>query len=231
MSSRVDRATLPTTCLPPVTSEDPLKSAPTRFVGGALAFVAILAMFAPLRADGQPSRDTRFDLGVPVYWGTSVDGTDLACDPASATRRCTFVQNSVFMSSDHLRAARDGRLTRVRVASARPVTARVVLVRTRRSGGDWQVRVVRRGPNIQITGQAQGWTPDDIVRPQTIPLSLRVRKGEQLALQAPGTSALSCGSDLQGDDTLVVGSLRPSAFVTAGDAYNCQLLLFAVATG
>jgi hypothetical protein len=126
-----------------------------------------------------------------------------------------------------VRAPMSGVIRRVRIRAGTPGALRVTLVRVRnldKPGGEGEAQAVSRGALLRVQAERPS-------RPiESFPVSLKVHRGDYLALQGTSISAMRC----QGGDTeqlLYFPPLKPfGEWGSAGGFDDCTLLVQATVT-
>jgi len=184
---------------------------PRMAVLAAILAALMLVAVSPLASAGVVRFGARLDSQ------TQPDGGTQRCPNTSQT--CTWVQVEAYQRAEGLKAPKDGTIKRIRViagnngGSFRPVLARI------RNGGDL-AKVVRRGPLLSYVGQPDMDPPFQV---QTFNVTMTVRRGDVLGIQALRTSLLRCsGANLpQFQPALPVGC----GFRAPTDDTGCYLLI------
>lgn len=169
---------------------------------------AIAATAVALAAIGLPATAQAGDYGKEKFGAkltTSVQPSNSMpahpCDAMDAAAMCTFVMNEAYGRPGAEKAAKSGKLKKVRVTSGGAGTFRLQLVKARYKDGAWQAKVKKDGPMIEVQGQGQDNWDTDAYNVETFKVNMKIRKGWRLAMQAQSTSAVRCSSG--GDNTLV----------------------------
>lgn len=158
----------------------------------------------------------------PVRFGAKLNG-EVQPHPAQScpdsSTSCTWIQAEAYQRADGLKAPKDGTIRRIRIiagnqaGSFRPVLARI------RNGGD-RAKVVRRGPLLSYAKQPDQDPPYVVT---VFNVTMTVRKGDVLGIEAKRTSLLNCSGAFlpQFQPRLPVGG----GFRNATSDTGCYLLI------
>jgi hypothetical protein len=136
---------------------------------------------------------------------------------------CTWVAITAFENGSHFTAPRTGTVKHVKLVSCVKGKFRLQLAKADPSAR--KARIVTNGPEITYAGQSPCGGPDgDHYVVQSFRVSLRVAKGDYIAIKAASTGTLSCsggaGFLLYGPPLPVGGPLKKSQ-----SGASCDLLV------
>lgn len=201
----------------------------THLSGLAAAVACVATMVAPAAG-----------MAAPVKFGAKLDPTvqpsnslpGLPCIPELRLWSCSMVQNEAYGRPDggHI-APKTGTIKRIRLIAGGPGETRIYTAKVRRKTllTTKEARIFQRGPKIVYQGQSEENWESGSYRVESFPVDIRIKKGEQLAVHAPGKSPMvRCSSG--GDNTLIYSrEFRPKhPFNEAEGSDGCWLLLEAI---
>lgn len=179
-------------------------------------------------------------MAAPVKFGAKLDPTvqpsnslpGLPCIPEVRFFSCSMVQNEAYGRPDggHI-APKTGTIKRIRLIAGGPGETRIYTAKVRRKTllTTKEARIFQRGPKIVYQGQSEENWESGSYRVESFPVDIKIKKGEQLAVHAPGRSPMvRCSSG--GDNTLIYSrEFSPKhPFNGAEGSDGCWLLLEAV---
>jgi hypothetical protein len=141
--------------------------------------------------------------------------------PHGAT--CTWVAISAFENGSHFTAPRTGTVKHVKLVSCKAGKFRLQLANANPSAR--KAKIVVNGPEISYAGQSPcGGINGDHFIVQTFKVSLKVAKGDYIAIKARSTGTLSCSG---GDGFLLYGPPLPvgGPFKKSHSGASCDLLV------
>lgn len=195
-----------------------------------LGLVAALAAFAALMvtpATGLAASPVKFGskLNPTVQPSNSSPGLDCGAPGA-----CTMVQQEAYGRPDggHI-APKSGRIRVIRVIAGEAGSFRPQIVKVNQTpAGDYRAKVYRTGRVLDYEGQDEANWETDSYKVEKFKVNIPIKKGQQLALRATGSSMIRCSSG--GSNTLLFSpALRKrSPFQSASDSDGCWALMEAV---
>jgi hypothetical protein len=141
--------------------------------------------------------------------------------PHGAT--CTWVAISAFENGSNFTAPRTGTIKHVKLVSCKAGKFRLQIAQANPSTR--KAKIVTNGPEITYGGQSPcGGVSGDHYIVQTFKVSLKVAKGEYVAIKARSTGTLSCSG---GDGFLLYGPPLPvgGPFKKSHSGASCDLLV------
>lgn len=192
----------------------------------AAASATLVLMIAPAQGHAIFKFGSKLDPTVQP----SNASTAHPCDDSNPSAVCNWVMNEAYGRPDggH-KAPRRGVIRRIRVIAGEAGSFRLQIARVIEvAPGDFQSRIVRRGPVISYQGDPDGGV-DDVYPVEAFRVRVKVRKGDVLAIKTAATSALRCSSG--GPNTLLYTPPLPlrGPFETPTSDDGCWELLEAVA--
>jgi hypothetical protein len=199
----------------------------------ALAVVASAALLVPVGASAKNMTFGSSLVNEPANTGNQRNCL-MAETPSPCTRVGFYVGNSGITKSPVT-----GKVVRFRVRSAAPGQMTFKLVRVRKvdlNAGTGQARAVATGPTVnvqgpQLDGNGDFVNPDNPYPIQTFKASVKVNKGDVLAIDSTTTDALYCANGDPGQ-LLFQPVLKPSkkfrSTTNLDDSNDCSLLVQAV---
>jgi len=136
---------------------------------------------------------------------------------------CTWVAISAFENGSHFTAPRTGTVKHVKLVSCKAGKFRLQLAKANRSAH--KARIVVNGPEITYKGQNPcGGASGDHFVVQAFKVSLKVTKGEFIAIKARSTGTLSCSG---GDGFLLYAPPLPvgGPLKKSHSGASCDLLV------
>jgi hypothetical protein len=177
----------------------------------------------------------------PVKFGAKLDPTvqpsnslpGLFCLPEVLRyHACAMVQNEAYGRPDggHI-APKTGTIKRIRLIAGGPGTIRIETAKVKQKTlfTTKEAKLVHKGPKLAYQGQSEANWESGSYRVESFPVSMPIRKGEQLAIHASATTSLvRCSSG--GDNTLIYPlTYRPKhPFNAAQGSDGCWLLVEAI---
>ena len=210
-------------------------SGSTRRIGRSrLSLIAIaVAAGALLAVPAQGQALFRFGSALdPTVQPSNSGGPDgHECDQPNPENVCTWIMNEAYGRPDGgERAPRRGVIRKIRLIAGGPGHFRLQIARAHElANGDFEGKVVRKGPVINYLGQTNDPDPnDDNYVLESFPVRVKIFKGERLAIKTANTSALRCSSG--GPNTLLFEPplLAGGGFKASTDDEGCWLLMEAV---
>ena len=136
---------------------------------------------------------------------------------------CTWVAITAFENGSHFTAPRTGTVRHVKLVSC--VKGKFRLQLAKADPGARKARIVTNGPEISYAGQSPCGGPNgDHYVVQSFRVSLRVAKGDYVAIKAASTGTLSCSG---GDGFLLYGPPLPvgGPLKQSHSGASCDLLV------
>jgi len=136
---------------------------------------------------------------------------------------CTWVAITAFENGSHFTAPRTGTVRHVKLVSC--VKGKFRLQLAKADPGARKARIVTNGPEISYAGQSPCGGPNgDHYVVQSFRVSLRVAKGDYVAIKAASTGTLSCSG---GDGFLLYGPPLPvgGPLKKSHSGASCDLLV------
>lgn len=196
----------------------------------ALAITAV-AMIVP--AAGMASAPVKFGakLNPTVQPSNSLPG--IGCGYASPGAACTMVQNEAYGRPDGGEfAPKTGTIKRIRIIAGGPGSFRPQIATVKHTTstilGDTKAQVTYSGPKLSYTGQTEANYEDDSYKVESFPVSIPVKKGQQLALRGNISSMIRCSSGGHNTLTFAPALLPGGPPKGATDANGCWILMEAV---
>ncbi|HEV7399785.1 MAG TPA: hypothetical protein VGN84_05895 [Solirubrobacterales bacterium] len=198
---------------------------------GLVAALASLAL-AVAPAASIASAPVKFGamLNPTVQPSNSLPG--LTCNgPETPLVGCTMILNEAYGRPDGGELApKTGTIKKIRLIAGGPGSFRLQVAKVNRATvfGTNEARAVHYGPQIHYEGQTEANFEDDSYRVESFPVSIPVKKGQQLALRGQITSMIRCSSG--GDHTLIYTPplYLGGPFTQATNTDGCWLLMEAV---
>jgi hypothetical protein len=176
----------------------------------------------------------------PVKFGSKLDPTiqpsnslpGLKCtEPEALGTPCTMVQEEAYGRPETGQLApKTGTIKRIRLIAGGPGSFKLQIAKVKRSTlfGTNEAKVVHTGPRISYTGQTEANFENDSYKVESFPVSVPVKKGQQLALRGNITSMVRCSSG--GPNTLLYTPplLAGAPFRPATGTDGCWILIEAV---
>lgn len=202
----------------------------TRRTGLVTVLTSLALAVAP--AAGMASAPVKFGsmLNPTVQPSNSLPG--LTCNgPETPLVGCTMILNEAYGRPDGGELApKTGTIKKIRLIAGGPGSFRLQVAKVNRATvfGTNEARAVHYGPQIHYQGQTEANFEDDSYRVESFPVSIPVKKGQQLALRGQITSMIRCSSG--GDHTLIYTPplYLGGPFTQATNTDGCWLLMEAV---
>ncbi|HEX8754326.1 MAG TPA: hypothetical protein VF731_13015 [Solirubrobacterales bacterium] len=210
------------------------KTRPARRLTRRLGLFAALAALAALMvAPASSLAAVRFGslLNPTVQPSNSLPGLGCEANQEVPSSTCTMVQEEAYGRPDGGELApKTGTIKRIRLIAGGPGSFQLQIAKVKRSTlfGTNEAKVVRNGPRISYTGQTEANEEEGRYNVESFPVSVPVKKGQQLALQGNITSMIRCSSG--GDNTLIYTPplSAGSSFRPATNTDGCWILMEAV---
>ncbi len=158
-------------------------------ISGLLALLMLVSI-APLSV----SASTPVRFGAKLTHSTQPTGKE-SCDDYAGVHNnatCTWVAVEAFENGGHERAPKDGTIGKVRLISCQGGSFVVQVARARQS--QHKAKVVRNGPKLTYVQDTQpggcGGINGDNYKIQSFSVSLKVSKGDYIAVKAPAIGFL-----------------------------------------
>jgi hypothetical protein len=172
-----------------------------------------------------------------TWFGSSLNhdpanaGNTCADNGVSGPALCTHVGSYYPGTSGRAQAPVDGTITAFRVDAEGPATITFRLVTVRNLAANeqsGQAKVVVQGPTVQVHGPTQTQSDNGIYPIETFHVKLKVKKGEELAIDTTSNTAEYCSDGTPGqllfDPQLNLGQ----GFRSSNGVDNCLMLVQAV---
>jgi hypothetical protein len=174
-------------------------------------------------------------LASTTWFGSSLDHSPAnagsSCDQQNIDApapNCTHVGSFYPGFSGRAKSPTNGTIVAVKVNAAGPMSLRFQLVQVRNLNSNetqGQAKVIKNGPKINIAGATLDSNGDDV--PQTFPVNIKVKKGQELAITTNNNQAEYCSDGTPGQLTYFSPTLG-STFRTNSGVDDCLLLVQAV---
>jgi hypothetical protein len=160
------------------------------------------------------------------YFGSSLDhspanaGSTCAQDGVSGGSLCTHVGSYYPGFSGHARASVNGTITAIKLRAQAPGTLQVLIVAVRdvSSTHMWgQAKMVVKGPTLHPVGTG---------RVEAFPVHIKVKKGEELAVNTKSNTAEYCSDGTPGQ--LLFDPVLGTSFSSSKGVDGCLMLVQAV---
>jgi hypothetical protein len=196
---------------------------------------ALSVMVAPLVVVGLTATSgSAANVAGPTFFGAKLTSQSQPsnaqdgqrCDESAGIRHgatCTWVAITAFENGSHFTAPRTGTVKHIRLVSCKAGKFRLQLARANPSTRT--ARIVVNGPKITYAGQSPcGGTSGDHYIVQSFKVTLKVTKGDYIAIVAQSTGTLSCSG---GDGFLLYGPPLPvgGPAKTTHSGASCDLLV------
>jgi hypothetical protein len=173
---------------------------------------------------------------------TSYFGSSLNHDPANAgascnpdfsapSPNCTHVGSYYPGFSGHAKAASNGTITKIKVLAEGPMTMKFKLVQVRNVSADHrsgEAKVVYAGPTLNVTGPSSDQASNGIYPVQSFPVHIKVKKGQELAIDTSNNQAEYCSDGTPGQLTFNPILKAGQGFHASTGVDGCLLLVQAV---
>jgi hypothetical protein len=180
----------------------------------------------------------------PAAANASTFGSSLNHDPANAgstcaddgvgsnpLAMCTHVASDYPGFSGHAKARTNGTITQLRLTPEGPMTFTAEVVNVRNVSPDFQsgqAQATQRSRQITVPGPTQDELDNGIYPTQTVNVHMKVRKGQELAINTASNTAEYCADGTPGQ-LLFQPVLAPNhPFQTSAGVDDCLMLIQAV---
>jgi hypothetical protein len=180
----------------------------------------------------------------PAAANASTFGSSLNHDPANAgstcadngvgsnpLAQCTHVASDYPGFSGHAKAKTNGTITQLRLTPEGPMTFTAEVVNVRNIAPDFQsgqAQATQRSRQITVPGPTQDELDNGIYPTQTVNVHMKVRKGQELAINTASNTAEYCADGTPGQ-LLFQPVLAPNhPFQTSAGVDDCLMLIQAV---
>ena len=163
----------------------------------------------------------------PANAGSSCDQNNLDNPPF-----CTHVGSFYPGFSGRVKANANGTIVKIRVRAQGPMTMKFKLVNVRNLSSDHkrgQAKVVAVGPTLHVAGPSQTDLNNGTYRTESFPVHIKVRKGNELAINTNNNQAEYCSDGTPGQLTFFNPILSlGDGFRSSQGTDDCLLLVQAV---
>ena len=175
--------------------------------------------------------------GAKSWFGSSLNhepaNAGSPCDPSVTTPlMCTHVGSLYPGTSGRVKAPFNGKVIRIRVRAAGAMTLKFKLVKVRSLSSDdrqGQAKVVKVGPTLHVNGPSSDQLSNGIFPIESFKVHLKVRKGQELAIDTTNNQAEYCSDGTPGQLTFYNPFLRAGqGFRSSTGVDDCLLLVQAV---
>jgi hypothetical protein len=180
----------------------------------------------------------------PAAANASTFGSSLNHDPANAgstcadngvgsnpLAMCTHVASDYPGFSGHAKARTNGTITQLRLTPEGPMTFTAEVVNVRNVSPDFQsgqAQATQRSRQITVPGPTQDELDNGVYPTQTVNVHMKVRKGQELAINTASNTAEYCADGTPGQ-LLFQPVLAPNhPFQTSAGVDDCLMLIQAV---
>jgi hypothetical protein len=155
------------------------------------------------------------------------------CDPSIFTPlMCTHVGSFYPGTSGRAMSPTNGKIVRIRVRAQGPMTMKLKLVKVRNLSADarhGEAKVVKVGPVLHVNGPSTDQLNNGIYPVESFRVHLKVRKGQELAIDTTKNMAQYCSNGTPGALTFYNPFLkRGQGFRPSQGTDDCLLLVQAV---
>jgi hypothetical protein len=197
-----------------------------RRIAPAVAALSLAAAALPAGASAHTSW-----FGSALNHEPANAGSTCEDDGLMGVQSCTHVGSYYPGFSGRAKAPHGGTITKIKLQAQAPTTMTFKVVNVRNVGQDHrsgQARATAKTRTVQVNGPTEDQASDGIYPIETFNVHMKVRKGQELAVDTPSNTAEYCADGTPGQ-LLFAPTLKPGhGFSSSQGTDDCLMLVRAV---